>query len=106
MRNPYQKLVLTTAAGVVALVAALLTRSGTHPGAQPAAAPPPVSTGAAVSCDPSYPDFCIPPPPPDLNCDDVQGPKPFHVRPPDPHGFDRDHDGWGCGSRKTGRHRA
>ena len=22
-------------------------------------------------CDPSYPDLCIPPPPPDLGCDDV-----------------------------------
>lgn len=52
-----------------------------------------------TACDASYPDFCIPPPPPDLNCPDVQGKKPFRVRQPDPHGFDRDHDGWGCEPR-------
>jgi hypothetical protein len=45
-------------------------------------------------CDPSYPDFCIPPPPPLLNCDTQQ--KNFTVLPPDPHGFDRDKDGIGC----------
>jgi micrococcal nuclease len=54
-------------------------------------------------CHPSYPDFCIPPPPPDLDCKDIRGPKPFHVRPPDPHRFDRDHDGWGCESRSRSR---
>lgn len=43
----------------------------------------------------SYPDFCIPPAPPNLNCDDVNG-KDFTVFPPDPHGFDRDKDGEGC----------
>ena len=49
----------------------------------------------------SYPDFCIPPPPPDLNCRDI----PRHnfrvlwnVPNPDPRGFDADHDGIGCES--------
>jgi hypothetical protein len=47
-------------------------------------------------CDPSYPDICIPPPPPNLNCDDV-GILSFRVLPPDPHGFDgNDNDGIGC----------
>jgi hypothetical protein len=46
-------------------------------------------------CDPSYPDVCIPPPPPDLNCDDV-GARNFTVLSPDPHGFDGDNDGIGC----------
>lgn len=50
----------------------------------------------ATSCDASYPDYCIPPPPPDLNCDDIRGHKPFRVRRPDPHHFDRDRDGWAC----------
>ena len=45
-------------------------------------------------CDPSYPDFCIPPPPPLLNCDTQ--PNDFTVLPPDPHGFDRDIDSRGC----------
>jgi len=48
-------------------------------------------------CHPSYPDFCIPPPPPDLDCGDVNG-KRFTVRQPDPHKFDQDGDGIGCES--------
>src|SRR3954469_18517993 len=55
---------------------------------------PPPSGGA---CDPSYPDFCIPPPPPDLDCKDIPR-KGFRVLPPDPHRFDGDHDGIGCES--------
>jgi len=46
-------------------------------------------------CDPSYPDLCIPPPPPDLGCDDVSASN-FEVLPPDPHGFDGNNDGVGC----------
>jgi len=48
---------------------------------------------------PSYPDECIPPPPPDLDCGDI----PYrnfrvlwNVADPDPHHFDGDHDGIGC----------
>lgn len=48
-------------------------------------------------CDLSYPDFCIPSPPPDLNCPDVPQ-KRFAVQGSDPHGFDRDNDGVGCES--------
>lgn len=59
-----------------------------------------VSTGrprtSTAPCDPSYPDFCIPPPPPDLDCKDIG--RSFTVRPPDPHGFDGDGDGRGCES--------
>jgi len=50
-------------------------------------------------CDKSYPDFCIPSPPPDLNCKDISR-KNFRVLPPDPHRFDRDKDGIGCESRR------
>jgi micrococcal nuclease len=60
--------------------------------------PPPVATTtAARSCDPAYPDFCIAPPPPDLDCKDIAR-KNFTVLPPDPHRFDGDHDGRGCES--------
>lgn len=59
---------------------------------RPATTQPP-----AQDCDPSYPDFCIPPPPPDLDCADVSG-SDFTVRPPDPHGFDGNSDGVGCES--------
>ena len=46
-------------------------------------------------CDPSYPDFCIPSPPPDLDCKDIPQ-KRFTVLQPDPHRFDGDKDGIGC----------
>lgn len=49
------------------------------------------------NCDPSYPDFCIASPPPDLNCPDISQ-KRFTVSGSDPHGFDRDNDGVGCES--------
>ncbi len=49
------------------------------------------------NCDSSYPDFCIPPPPPNLNCPDIPQ-KGFTVSGSDPHGFDRDNDGIGCES--------
>ncbi|MDQ4075204.1 MAG: thermonuclease family protein [Chloroflexota bacterium] len=49
-----------------------------------------------VDCDPSYPDVCIPSPPPDLDCGDIPYRR-FRVLPPDPHSFDRrDNDGLGC----------
>lgn len=52
---------------------------------------------AAGGCDAAYPDVCIPPPPPDLDCADVT-PRRFRVVPPDPHRFDGDGDGVGCES--------
>jgi IPT/TIG domain len=51
--------------------------------------------GDGPTCDPSYPNVCIPPPPPDLDCGDVSATN-FAVNPPDPHGFDGDNDGVGC----------
>jgi PKD repeat protein len=52
-------------------------------------------------CDSSYPDLCIPPPPPDLDCGDDSVPENFQVLPPDPHGFDSDNDGIGCDSESN-----
>lgn len=48
-----------------------------------------------VNCDQSYPDLCIPPPPPDLDCADV-GERGFRVVGDDPHRLDRDSDGMVC----------
>ena len=48
-------------------------------------------------CDPSYPDVCITPYPPDLDCRDIPYTD-FRVLQPDPHGFDGDKDGIGCES--------
>lgn len=58
-------------------------------------APPPAQQNA--SCDPSYPDVCIPPynQVGDLDCGDV-GYRRFRVVPSDSHGFDGDFDGVGC----------
>lgn len=56
-----------------------------------------VGASSDENCDPSYPDVCIAPPPPNLNCDDV----PYNdikVEGDDPHGFDREGDGIGCES--------
>ena len=71
--------------------------------ATPQPAPDIAIPGEAEACHSSYPDFCIPPPPPDLDCPDIRGKKPFRVRGADPHGFDRDRDGWACESPRRRR---
>jgi len=48
------------------------------------------------NCDPSYPTICIPPPPPRLTCSDIPQ-RNFRVSGADPHRFDPNHDGIGCG---------
>lgn len=60
-------------------------------------APPLGLIGGGGDCDPSYPDVCIPPPPPDLDCGQISARR-FRVLPPDPHGFDGNDDGRGCES--------
>jgi len=47
------------------------------------------------NCDESYPDVCIAPFPPDLNCEDIPYVN-FKVIGADPHGFDNDRNGIGC----------
>lgn len=62
--------------------------------------PPPAPTATqppAANCDPSYPDVCIPPPPPDLDCGDISHRR-FRVVGSDPHRFDGDGNGIGCES--------
>jgi hypothetical protein len=59
-----------------------------------------LSTGASThaqqrDCHPSYPDFCIPPPPPDLDCPDFRQCN-FRVVGDDPHRLDHDRDGRAC----------
>jgi micrococcal nuclease len=61
----------------------------------PTTAPPAQTKASNNSCDPSYPDVCIPPSPPDLDCGDISH-RNFKVLPPDPHRFDSDKDGVGC----------
>ncbi len=70
------------------------TQTGERPQVQQG--PQVEETGQEESdCDPSYPDNCIPSPPPDLNCDDISD-RNFRVIGSDPHGFDGDNDGIGC----------
>jgi micrococcal nuclease len=63
--------------------------------AAPAATP---TMPTQQNCDPAYPDVCIAPPPPDLDCSDIPY-RNFKVLPPDPHRFDSDKDGIGCEGR-------
>lgn len=55
---------------------------------------------AQQQCDPSYPDICLAPPPPDLDCADIDFTS-FRVLQPDPHHFDGDKDGIGCEPPRT-----
>ncbi|HXF72049.1 MAG TPA: thermonuclease family protein, partial [Actinomycetota bacterium] len=64
-------------------------------GGCPAGEPAVAAVDDRGGCDLSYPDLCIPPPPPDLDCADV-GARRFRVTGSDPHGFDGDGDGIGC----------
>jgi len=66
----------------------------TAPSQSPAPLPAP---SPRSGCDPSYPDLCLPPPPPDLDCRDIPQRR-FRVLPPDPHRLDADGDGIGCES--------
>jgi hypothetical protein len=54
-----------------------------------------LSAVAQNDCSPAYPDVCIAPPPPNLDCADISH-RNFKVLAPDPHKFDRDKDGIGC----------
>lgn len=47
-----------------------------------------------VNCSPCY-SVCFPPAPPILDCEQIRYCN-FFVYECDPHGFDGDHDGWGC----------
>ena len=47
------------------------------------------------NCSSAYPESCIPPSPPDLDCKDIAH-RNFLVLPPDPHKFDPDKNGIGC----------
>ncbi|MBD1851013.1 thermonuclease family protein [Cyanobacteria bacterium FACHB-502] len=65
--------------------------------APPSIQAPQPTVSAAQNCDPSYPDLCIPPDSPDLDCRDVSE-RGFRVVGSDPHRLDRDKDGIGCES--------
>jgi micrococcal nuclease len=53
-------------------------------------------------CDLSYPEDCIPSPPPDLDCGDNGVPNNVKVLPPDPHRLDGNKDGVGCEGSSRG----
>jgi len=60
-------------------------------------AQPDLSKAKSDECDSAYPDFCIAPNPPDLDCGEISE-RNFRVLQPDPHRFDGDKDGVGCES--------
>ena len=61
----------------------------------PTATPLPTHPSLSEDCDPSYPTICLHPPPPNLDCDDIEH-REFKVTPPDKHYFDPDGNGIGC----------
>lgn len=72
-----------------------------------AQAGPAIATLPKQECDPAYPDVCIPPAPPDLDCGDISERRfrvyletdsdvPSGLTDFDPHRFDGDEDGIGC----------
>lgn len=64
----------------------------------PTVTPRPASTSdPRAGCEPAYPDVCIAPAPPDLDCRDIPHRR-FRVLPPDPHRLDGNNDGVGCES--------
>ncbi|MDX2271238.1 MAG: thermonuclease family protein [Cyanobacteriota bacterium] len=71
---------------------------GATPQVHPTVSPPaPPVVEAGNPCEPSYPDLCLAPAPPDLDCRDIPYRR-FRVLPPDPHRLDGDKDGMGCES--------
>jgi hypothetical protein len=77
-----------------ALPTAVPTATPRPPTAVPAS-PTPTPRPPQGNCHPSYPDVCIPPPPPDLDCPEIPY-RNFRVIGSDPHRFDGDNDGIGC----------
>ncbi len=89
----------TARRGLWAACQATTTARPTTTRAPVATRPPATAPPAAVgNCSAAYPDVCIPPPPPDLDCGEISHRR-FRVLPLDPHGFDgNDNDGLGCES--------
>jgi Flp pilus assembly pilin Flp len=91
---------LLIALGAVLVIVGLLFLAGridnlfSDTGNAPGTLTPPVA-----ACDPHYVGGCVPPPPPDLDCADLQAlgvPVPVTITGGDPHGLDPDGDGLGC----------
>jgi len=93
--------IILAALAIAAIVALLFMRDtvrGTFRGAAQSAEtqtfqPP------SVTCDANYSGACIPPPPPDLDCDDLAGmgiTGTVNVTGSDPQGLDGDGDGIAC----------
>lgn len=71
------------------------TDDAPEPSTSSTTTPPGPGSAGGDGCEPAYPDVCIPPSPPDLDCGDIPD-RDFVVLPPDPHRFDRNGDGRGC----------
>ena len=54
------------------------------------------ATPSSAACHAGYPETCIPPSPPDLDCADVGRRVRVDHAAGDPHRLDADGDGWGC----------
>lgn len=72
-------------------------RRGKRQNSQAQPTPTTTPTLSRAKCDSAYPDVCIPPSPPDLDCGEIPYRR-FRVTGRDPHRFDGDSDGIGCES--------
>ncbi len=91
IRIPFGKIILLT---VVVLLGYSLSLIGEH---LPNVVASSDDSSSDDDCDPSYPDVCIAPAPPDLNCGDIPY-KDIKVEGSDPHQLDREGDGVACES--------
>jgi hypothetical protein len=90
------RLILAGLIASVGLLGAAVLGSGAEPAAQLVDQGLNGEAQVPLNCSPAYPDFCIPPPPPDLDCGDIPY-SDFTVLAPDPHALDGpDNNGRGC----------
>lgn len=91
---------LLIAAGAVLVIAGMLFLAGGIDNLfRKVGSSQPVFTPPVAVCDTNYDGVCVPPGPPDLDCDDLDSmgiPLPVTVVGDDPHDLDPDGDGLGC----------
>jgi Flp pilus assembly pilin Flp len=90
---------LMIAAGAIVVIAAMLFMAGSVDKLFRKTGEAHVFRPPVVVCDSSYDGACIPPAPPDLDCDDLEEmgvPLPVRIVGGDPHDLDENGDGFGC----------
>ena len=90
---------LLIAAGAIVVIAAMLFMAGSVDKLFRKTGDAHVFRPPVALCDDSYEGVCVPPAPPDLDCDDLTAlgiPTPVRIVGSDPHDLDDNGDGFGC----------